>query len=154
MPDRQATGVLIDLAHAIWPYGNHESPVRMTSQRRVRKFHELLKRVSHSAKCTCSASCLSLCVTKKRCLHMHDDALSTTVHGVHHDPVAPLPPSRRCVLRVATTLCFTFLYPSLAGPLFYRVFPCPHHLSQGRHSMFLRPGHNLRSSLYPKRQRR
>ena len=66
----------------------------MTSQRRVRKFHELLKPVSHSAKCTCSASCLSLCVTRKRCLHLH----------------APLPPSRRCVLRVATTLCFTFLY--------------------------------------------
>ena len=35
-----------------------------------------------------------------------------------------------------------------------RVFPCPYHLSQGRHSMFLRPGHDLRSSVYPKRQRR
>ena len=35
----------------------------------------------------------------------------------------------------------------------FRVFPCPYHLSRGRHSMFLRPGH-LRSSLYPKRQRR
>ena len=32
-----------------------------------------------------------------------------------------------------------------------RVFPCPHHRSQGRHSMFLRPGHDLRSSFYPKR---
>ena len=32
-----------------------------------------------------------------------------------------------------------------------RAFPCPHHRSQWRHSMFLRPGHDLRSSfLYRK----
>ena len=35
-----------------------------------------------------------------------------------------------------------------------RVFPCPYHLSQERHSLFLRPGHYLSFSLYPKRQRR
>ena len=38
---------------------------------------------------------------------------------------------------------------SLAGAFFFRVFPCPYHLSKGRRSMFLRPGHDLRSSLYP-----
>ena len=35
-----------------------------------------------------------------------------------------------------------------------RVFQRPSYLSQGRHSLFLRPGHDLRSSLYPKGLRR
>ena len=49
-------------------------------------------------------------VTRKRYLHLHDDALGTTTHGVSFDSVAPLPPSRRCVWRVAATLWFTFIY--------------------------------------------
>ena len=39
--------------------------------------------------------------------------------------VAPSPSLRGCVWRVATTLCFTFLYLLLAGALFSRVFPYP-----------------------------
>ena len=53
---------------------------------------------------------LDLRCTRKRCLPLHDDALGTTAHGVPYVSVAPLPPSRRRVWRVATTLCFTCFY--------------------------------------------
>ena len=82
----------------------------------------------------------------KGCLHLHDDALDTTAHGVPYDSVAPLPPSRRCVWRVATTLWFTFLYfLSLVhfSLVYFRI-----------HTIFFRPGHDLRSSIHLKRKRR
>ena len=46
-------------------------------------------------------------VTRKRCLPLHDDALDTTAHGVPFDSVAPLPPSRHCVWRVAAGALFS-----------------------------------------------
>ena len=49
-------------------------------------------------------------VTRTRCLPLHDDALDTTAHAVPYVSVAPLPSLRGRVWRVATTLCFTFLY--------------------------------------------
>ena len=64
-----------------------------------------------------------------RCLHLHEDTLSTTVHGVHHDPLAPLPPSRRCVWRVAIALCFTFLYLLLlvlSSPVYFGILTICH----------------------------
>ena len=64
-----------------------------------------------------------------RCLHLHEDVLSTTVHGVRHDPMAPLLPSRRCVWRVAITLCFTFLYLLLLvlfSPVYFGILTICH----------------------------
>ena len=90
---------------------------------------------------------------RRRCLLLHDDTLDTAAHGVLDVSVAPLPFLRRCVLRVATTICFTFLYflsMVLASLVYFRVLTICH---KGD-TMFLHPEHNLRSSLYPKRQRR
>ena len=64
-----------------------------------------------------------------RCQHLHDYALSTTVHGVQHDLMALLPPSRRCVWRIASTLCFTFLYLLLlvlSSPVYFGVLNICH----------------------------
>ena len=98
-------------------------------------------------------------VTRKRCLPLHDVALGTTAHEVPYVFVAPLPPSRGRVWRVATNLCFTFLYLLLLvqfPPVYLTVSICGcgedgHHLSQGRHSMFLRPGHDPMSYLLPEK---
>ena len=91
-------------------------------------------------------------VTRKRCLHLHDDALGTAAHGVPYvslfGTTATL--ASLCLARRYNSLVHVSL-PSLAGAFFSRVFSYPYHLSQGRHSMFLRPGPDLRSSLHPKK---
>ena len=48
-------------------------------------------------------------VTRRRCLPLHDDTWSTTVHRVPYVSVTPLPPCSGRVSRVASTLWFTLL---------------------------------------------
>ena len=68
---------------------------------------------------------------------------------------------KRTVGGDATTLCFTFLHFLLLVPLFLSLMSVSfsgrckngHHMSQGRHSLLLRPGHDFSSSLCPKRHR-
>ena len=95
-------------------------------------------------------------VTRKRCLPLHDVALGTTAQGVPYVSAAPLPPPHRCVWRVATTLRFSCwcIFLSCMSVSICGFGKKGHHLSQERHSMFLRPGYDLRSSSYTKRQRR
>ena len=111
--------------------------MRTTSQRRVRQLHELLKPASHSTKCTSDAPWTPSPWTGARGARM-----------------CVRRRSRRRVCRAPARFTKPATPYKFSACMHSRVFPCPYHLSQGRPSMFLRPGHDLRSSFYPKRQRR
>ena len=93
-------------------------------------------------------------VIRRRCSSLHKDTLGTTAHWTPYDSMVPLPSPRRCVWRVARTLWFKlFLFTFSRWCFFISCFSVSkygcskngHHPSQG---------HDLRSSLNPKRQRR
>ena len=95
----------------------------------------------------------------KEGLPLHDDAMGTTAHGVPYVSVAPLATlassclARRCKISVPRFLTFSCWCNFLSC---ISISICGfgkngHHLSQGRHAVFLRPGHDLRSYLPPEK---
>ena len=97
---------------------------------------------------------LTYYATRKRYLHLHDDALCTTAHGI---PLCfcgsvATPASMSLARRYNSPVHVSL--PSLNSAFFLSCISLSYHLSQGRHSMFLRPGHDFRSSFCTKRQRR